>query len=229
MKNVNVEEPASTIVENNTQKNDKLSKEDSHEQLSKDISEEIVINSTESDNKVYNFPPLDLLNVNNISNMNKDDKKDLLNSAAKLEDTLNSFGVDAKVIQVTKGPSVTRYELQPHSGVKVSKIVNLADDIALSLAAKGVRIEAPIPGKAAVGIEVPNKELIPVYLREVLDSEEFTNSKKKIAFALGKDISGNCVVSDLSKMPHLLIAGATGSGKSVCINTLIISILYKYS
>lgn len=229
MKNVNVDEPASTIVENNTQKNDKLSKEDSHEQLSKDISEEIVINSTESDNKVYNFPPLDLLNVNNISNMNKDDKKDLLNSAAKLEDTLNSFGVDAKVIQVTKGPSVTRYELQPHSGVKVSKIVNLADDIALSLAAKGVRIEAPIPGKAAVGIEVPNKELIPVYLREVLDSEEFTNSKKKIAFALGKDISGNCVVSDLSKMPHLLIAGATGSGKSVCINTLIISILYKYS
>lgn len=234
MKNVNVEEASTSTVESNVQKNEKVvkavkdAKEDSHEQLSKEISEEIVINSTESD-KVYNFPTLDLLNLNNISNMNKDDKKDLLNSAAKLEDTLNSFGVEAKVIQVTKGPSVTRYELQPHSGVKVSKIVNLADDIALSLAAKGVRIEAPIPGKAAVGIEVPNKELIPVYLREVLDSEEFTNSKKNIAFALGKDISGNCVVSDLSKMPHLLIAGATGSGKSVCINTLIISILFKYS
>jgi len=232
MKNVNLEEASSPAAENNvqkkSQKNVKAAKEESHEQLSKEISEEIVLNSTETD-KVYNFPTLDLLNVNNISNMNKDDKKDLLNSAAKLEDTLSSFGVEAKVIQVTKGPSVTRYELQPHSGVKVSKIVNLADDIALGLAAKGVRIEAPIPGKAAVGIEVPNKELIPVYLREVLDSEEFTTGKKNIAFALGKDISGNCVVSDLSKMPHLLIAGATGSGKSVCINTLIISILFKYS
>ncbi|NLZ48214.1 MAG: DNA translocase FtsK [Clostridiales bacterium] len=226
MKNVNVENSSYSTLDSNLEKK---AKGDTHDKLSKEISEEIVIHSTESDKKEYNFPSLDLLNINNISNMNKDDKKDLLNSAAKLEDTLNSFGVDAKVIQVTKGPSVTRYELQPHSGVKVSKIVNLADDIALSLAAKGVRIEAPIPGKSAVGIEVPNKELIPVYLREVLDSDEFTNSKKNIAFALGKDISGNCVVSDLSKMPHLLIAGATGSGKSVCINTLIISILYKYS
>ncbi len=132
-------------------------------------------------------------------------------------------------MQVSRGPSVTRFELQPNAGVKVSKIVNLADDIALNLAASGVRIEAPIPGKSAVGIEVPNKSLTPVYLREVIEGDEFQKFDDGLAFALGKDISGSCVVSDLSKMPHLLIAGATGSGKSVCINTLIISILYKYS
>ncbi len=133
------------------------------------------------------------------------------------------------MLQVTKGPSVTRFELQPKAGIKVSKIVNLSDDIALSLAARGVRIEAPIPGKAAIGIEIPNKDLTPVFLREVIESEEFNHSKSNLAFALGKDISGKCIVTDLSKMPHLLIAGATGSGKSVCINTLIISLLYKYS
>ncbi len=132
-------------------------------------------------------------------------------------------------MQVSRGPSVTRFELQPNAGVKVSKIVNLADDIALNLAASGVRIEAPIPGKSAVGIEVPNKSLTPVYLREVIEGDDFQKFDDGLAFALGKDISGSCVVSDLSKTPHLLIAGATGSGKSVCINTLIISILYKYS
>ncbi len=182
-------------------------------------------------NKVYAYehPTPDLLhkNINNISK--NGDKKELLNSANKLQETLGSFGVEAKVIQVTKGPSVTRFELQPHVGVKVSKIVNLADDIALNLAASGVRIEAPIPGKAAVGIEVPNKELSAVFLREVIESEEFTTSKKNLAFSLGKDIAGNCVVGDLTKMPHLLIAGATGSGKSVCINTILISLLYKYT
>ncbi len=179
-------------------------------------------------NDEYTFPSVELLNINNLLKMNKDDKKDLINNASKLVDTLKSFGVEAKVVQVTKGPSVTRFELQPNAGVKVSKIVNLSDDIALSLAASGVRIEAPIPGKAAIGIEVPNKELTPVFLREVIESPEFTGSKKNLAFCLGKDISGNCVVADLSKMPHVLIAGATGSGKSVCINTLIISLLYKY-
>ena len=180
-------------------------------------------------NVEYKFPPVNLLNQNVQAKLNKEDKKELLNNANKLEETLNSFGVEAKVLQVTKGPSVTRFELQPNAGVKVSKIVNLADDIALNLAASGVRIEAPIPGKSAVGIEVPNSELMPVLLREVIESKEFTNTNKNIAFCLGKDIGGNCVVSDLTKMPHLLIAGATGSGKSVCINTLIISILYKYS
>ena len=180
-------------------------------------------------NYEYVYPSPELLhkNVNGVGKSG--DKKELLVSANKLQDTLASFGVEAKVVQVTKGPSVTRFELQPHVGVKVSKIVNLADDIALNLAASGVRIEAPIPGKAAVGIEVPNKELSAVFFREVIESEEFTESKKNLAFALGKDIGGNCVVGDLTKMPHLLIAGATGSGKSVCINTLLMSMLYKYS
>lgn len=180
-------------------------------------------------NYEYTYPSPELLNRNINGGSKSGDKKELLGSANKLQDTLASFGVEAKVVQVTKGPSVTRFELQPHVGVKVSKIVNLADDIALNLAASGVRIEAPIPGKAAVGIEVPNKELSAVFFREVIESEEFTASTKNLSFALGKDIGGNCVVGDLTKMPHLLIAGATGSGKSVCINTLLMSLLYKYS
>ncbi|OPJ61820.1 FtsK/SpoIIIE family DNA translocase [Clostridium oryzae] len=198
-----------------------------NDEISRELSQKL--QSPAGDSIEYKFPSVDLLNENKMVKTNKEDKRGLLASAEKLEETLNSFGVDAKVIQVTKGPSVIRYELQPSAGVKVSKIVNLSDDIALSLAARGVRIEAPIPGKSAVGIEVPNKELIPVYLREVLESDEFTASNKNISFALGKDIGGKCVVTDLSKMPHLLIAGATGSGKSVCINTLIISLLYKAS
>ncbi|MDK2810184.1 MAG: segregation ATPase FtsK/SpoIIIE, family [Petroclostridium sp.] len=175
----------------------------------------------------YSFPPIDLLNIDNQVSRQKDSANDLRNNAKKLVDTLKSFGVEAKVLQVSRGPSVTRYELQPSVGVKVSKIVNLADDIALNLAASGVRIEAPIPGKAAIGIEVPNKEVTPVYLREVIESEEFSQYPSKLALALGKDIAGKAVVADISRMPHLLIAGATGSGKSVCINTLITSILYK--
>jgi DNA segregation ATPase FtsK/SpoIIIE, S-DNA-T family len=198
------------------------------EAINRELNEKIIQSST-TQVKEYERPSSELLNTNNLLKMNRDDKKELLNNASRLEDTLSSFGVEAKVIQVTKGPSVTRFELQPNSGVKVSKIVNLSDDIALGLAARGVRIEAPIPGKAAVGIEVPNKELTPVYLREVIESDEFINAKKNLAYCLGKDIAGNCVVADLSKMPHVLIAGATGSGKSVCINTLIVSLLYKYS
>lgn len=179
--------------------------------------------------KEYVHPSLELLKTNASTKLNSSDKKELIESANKLEEILSNFGVDAKVTQVTKGPSVTRFELQPSPGVKVSKIVNLSDDIALGLAASGIRIEAPIPGKAAVGIEVPNRKQTAVFLREVLENEEFIESKKKLAFALGKDISGKCVVGDLSKMPHTLIAGATGSGKSVCINSLIISLLYKYN
>jgi S-DNA-T family DNA segregation ATPase FtsK/SpoIIIE len=147
----------------------------------------------------------------------------------KLIDTLASFGVGAKVLNVSKGPTVTRYELQPNAGVKVSKILSLSDDIALNLAATGVRIEAPIPGKAAVGIEIPNKNNVPVLLRDVIESEEFKNYPSKLAFAVGKDIAGNVVVGDIAKMPHLLIAGCHRYSKSVCINTLIISILYKAS
>lgn len=184
---------------------------------------------SESQESLYNYPKVDLLKQNIQSKLNREDKKELINSANKLEETLNSFGVEAKVMQVSKGPSVTRFEVQPSPGVKVSKIVNLSDDIALGLAATGVRIEAPIPGKSVIGIEVPNRVLTPVYLREVIESIEFKNSKDKLCFSLGKDIGGNCIVSDLTKMPHLLIAGATGSGKSVCINTMVISLLYKYS
>jgi len=198
--------------------------------IKQELEQEIQLNSVQTKpNYKYEYPTLELLNENITSKMNKNDKKELLNNANKLQETLSSFGVEAKVIQVTKGPSVTRFELQPNAGVKVSKIVNLADDIALNLASSGVRIEAPIPGKAAVGIEVPNKELSAVYLREVIESNEFLATNKNLSFSLGKDIGGNCVVSDLTKMPHLLVAGATGSGKSVCINSLIISLLYKYS
>lgn len=174
----------------------------------------------------YVFPPMDILGQKPQTSSGET-KTDMIANAKKLEETLSSFGVEAKVMQINKGPTVTRYELAPSQGVKVSKIVNLADDIALNLAATGIRIEAPIPGKAAVGIEVPNKETQSVYLRSVLESDAFKKFPSKLAFALGEDIAGNAIVTDIGKMPHLLIAGATGSGKSVCINTLITSILYK--
>ncbi len=174
----------------------------------------------------YEFPPIELLGVN--ANADKNfDKKAIHATAVKLQKTLSSFGVDAKVTNITKGPTVTRYELSPNTGVKVSKIVNLADDIALNLAAKSIRIEAPIPGKAAVGIEVPNPEPESVFLREVIESKEFKHSNSNLAYSLGKDAAGDIIVGDIAKMPHMLIAGATGSGKSVCINSLIVSILYK--
>ncbi len=153
--------------------------------------------------------------------------KDITDNVRILEETLDNFGVKARVTQVSRGPSITRYEIQPPPGIKVSRIVNLADDIALSLAAPQVRIEAPIPGKAAVGIEVPNEEISMVIMREVLETKLFQNSDSKLTVALGKDIAGNPIVADLSKMPHLLIAGATGSGKSVCMNAIIASILFK--
>ncbi|VYT73149.1 cell division protein FtsK [Clostridium tertium] len=197
------------------------------EVVSKEIEESLTDEKKEE--KPYVNPPIDLLNVNNKTKFKKEDKRDLLENASKLVGILNDFGVDANVKQVTKGPSVTRYEIQPSPGVKVSKIVNLQDDIALGLAASGVRMEAPIPGKAAIGIEVPNSEQTPVFLREVLDNKDFQTSNNKLAFALGKDIAGKSVIGDLATMPHTLIAGATGSGKSVCINTLIVSLLYKYS
>ncbi|MCR4434332.1 MAG: DNA translocase FtsK [Clostridiales bacterium] len=178
----------------------------------------------------YNYPPFDLLKDNTETDINlKQYRNTAIELARKLEETLLSFGVDAKVINISRGPAVTRYELQPSPGVKVSKIVSLSDDIALNLAASGVRIEAPIPGKAAIGIEVPNKEVTPVLLREVVGSQEFIRCPSRLAFALGKDISGESIIADIAKMPHLLIAGATGSGKSVCINSLIISLLYKAS
>ncbi|MDI9475916.1 MAG: DNA translocase FtsK [Natronincolaceae bacterium] len=176
----------------------------------------------------YKLPGTELLNEV-VSQPSKEDKRKIISKAKILEDTLYNFGVEAKVVQVHKGPTITRYELQPSAGVKVSKIVNLSDDIALNLAAQAIRIEAPIPGKAAIGIEIPNEDISTVALKEVLDSSNYKNSTFNLPFALGKDVSGTSIVTDISKMPHLLIAGATGSGKSVCINVLILSILYNSS
>ena len=175
--------------------------------------------------KAYQYPRISLLKRG--SKQSGESDAHLRETAMKLQQTLQNFGVNVTVTNVSCGPSVTRYELQPEMGVKVSKIVGLADDIKLNLAAADIRIEAPIPWKAAVGIEVPNKENSAVMLRDLLESKEFKNSASKISFAAGKDIGGKVVVADIAKMPHLLIAGATGSGKSVCINTLIMSILYK--
>ena len=188
--------------------------------------EEIVEEIEESEKRVYLLPPIDCLNMpkeSNASNL----EAELKQTAKKLEETLSSFGVETRTVGICSGPSVTRYEIQPAAGVKISKITNLADDIALNLAASGVRIEAPIPNKAAVGIEVPNKNRRMVTMREVVDQPQYKNAKSKLNVALGKDITGEFVYSDLSKMPHLLIAGTTGSGKSVCLNSMIVSILYN--
>ena len=174
----------------------------------------------------YKLPPLNLLNKGS-RKANTDNGQKLRETALRLQQTLHTFGVNVTVTDISQGPAVTRYELQPEVGVKVSKIVNLADDIKLNLAATDIRIEAPIPGKAAVGIEVPNSENSAVALRDLLESEEFQNFDSKLAFAVGKDIGGKTVVTDIAKMPHMLIAGSTGSGKSVCINTIIMSLLYK--
>ena len=174
----------------------------------------------------YKKPPVDLLELPERAN-NEGANEELKRKAKILDETLKNFGVDARVVQVTQGPAVTRYEVQPNIGVKVSKIVQLSDDIALNLQAKSIRMEAPIPGKAAVGIEVENSVVNKVTLREIISSKEFKKQKSKIAFAVGKDIAGNPIVGNLKEMPHLLIAGATGSGKSVCINSIITSILYK--
>lgn len=174
----------------------------------------------------YKFPPLTLLKEAKAQNAAAL-SAELDNTATRLVDTLKSFGVETRIVDISRGPTVTRYELQPSAGVKISKITNLADDIALNLATAGVRIEAPIPNKAAVGIEVPNKASAVVGVRGILESPVFTSAKSKLTVALGRDIGGNAVVTDIAKMPHGLIAGATGSGKSVCINSIIISILYK--
>jgi len=174
----------------------------------------------------YQLPALSLLQKT-IRLKDPQGRRELVSQADVLEDTLASFGIEAKVINVHRGPTITRFEIQPAAGVKVSRIVSLADDLALSLAATGVRIEAPIPGKSAIGLEVANKSKATVYLREVLETEEFLSNSSKLAIALGKDIAGDPVVADLMEIPHLLIAGATGSGKSVCLNAIITSLLYK--
>lgn len=194
-------------------------------EIAKEVAEDIDRNLETTTEGEYIFPPVELLNYIP-QNETLSGLEELKQNAEKLIDTLRSFNIEARVINVSRGPSVTRYELQPSTGVRVSKITNLADDIALQLAATAVRIEAPIPGKSAIGIEVPNKDTATVQLRELIDSDEFKESKSKLSVALGKNISGENIVIDLAKMPHLMIAGATGSGKSVCVNSMLMSILF---
>ncbi|WP_445330230.1 DNA translocase FtsK [Tepidibacter sp. Z1-5] len=213
-------------LEDNNIKQSNLKNIDKEQDNDKEKEVKVVTNSDVENFSDYEIPSVELLKEST-NNVDVKDKKQILKNAKLLEQTLKDFGVEASINQVTKGPTITRYEIQPKAGVKVSKIVGLVDDIALSLAAKSIRIEAPIPGKAAVGIEVPNEQVQIVTLREVIESKEFTNNESKLSFSLGKDISGMPIITDISKMPHLLIAGATGSGKSVCVNTLINSILYK--
>lgn len=177
--------------------------------------------------KKYLLPPIDLLNKGTVKANDPATATELKEKADTLIGTLKSFGVTARIVAIQRGPRVTRYEIQPAAGVKVSKITNLSDDIALNLAAAGVRIEAPIPGKAAIGIEIPNTNQDVVSLREIIESKEFQTAKSKLAFAVGKDIAGNIIIGDVAKMPHMIIAGTTGSGKSVCTNSIIMSILYR--
>lgn len=212
-------EPEETVV---THKKTRQSENEIESGIS-DIEKEIEMKADEGRKHV--FPPVTLLKQ--IAAKQGDSRQHLQETANKLQQTLKNFGVNVTITNVSCGPAVTRYELQPEMGVKVSKIVNLADDIKLNLAAADIRIEAPIPGKAAVGIEVPNKENVVVSFRELIESQEFKASESKLSFCVGRDIGGKVVVTDIAKMPHLLIAGATGSGKSVCINTIIMSILYK--
>lgn len=201
---------------------------EAEKEIEREISESSQNGIVITDGNTYKFPPVSLLKPPNFENAAAT-SADLDSTAAHLVDTLRSFGVETRIVDISRGPTVTRYELQPCAGVKISKITNLADDIALNLATAGVRIEAPIPNKAAVGIEVPNKQSSVVGVREIIESPLFTGSKSKLTVALGRDIGGNAVVTDIAKMPHGLIAGATGSGKSVCINSIIMSILYKTS
>ena len=197
------------------------------EEVKEDKSKEVLTleHTLTVEDQNYEFPPIEFLNEGKATAKNS--KKAITDTASKLQRTLHSFGVSAKVENVSVGPTITRYELKPAEGVRVSKIANLADDIALNLAAESIRIEAPIPGKQAVGIEIPNKEKDMVALRDIIADEKFQKAKSKLAFAVGRDAAGETIVADIAKMPHVLIAGSTGSGKSVCINTLITSIIYK--
>ena len=214
-------EPISKVTEKFISKINDTSEE--KEKISEQNFQPLNENSSAGD---YKFPSIELLNKS-VTPKENEITNELNNNGMILVDTLKSFNVQTKIVDINRGPAVTRYELQPAAGVKISKITTLADDIALNLAASGVRIEAPIPGKAAVGIEVPNKVVSVVNMRELIASEKFRSSKSKLTVVLGRDISGNIAITDLVKMPHLLIAGSTGSGKSVCINSFIISILYN--
>lgn len=223
--NIVTEDQINIKMANNNEEQTSLFKK--QEEIKEDKSKEILTleHALTVEDENYEFPPVEFLTPGKTAT--KMGKKAVTDTANKLQKTLYSFGVSAKVENVSVGPTITRYELKPAEGVRVSKIANLTDDIALSLAAETIRIEAPIPGKQAVGIEIPNKEKEIVHLRDIIDSNEFKNAKSKLSFALGKNAAGEAIVTDIAKMPHVLIAGSTGSGKSVCINTLITSIIYK--
>ena len=221
----NKDNKAQGAVEQKNENQDELFTEQTEEKVDKTKQVLTLDHTMVVEDVEYEFPPIELLQAP--SSKKAIAKKALTDTASKLQKTLYSFGVSAKVENVSVGPAITRYELKPAEGVRVSKIANLADDIALNLAAESIRIEAPIPGKQAVGIEIPNKEKEVVLLREIIDTPEFQEAEAKTAFALGKDAAGDVIVTDIAKMPHVLIAGSTGSGKSVCINTLITSIIYK--
>ena len=215
----------STLASNKIQTEDELDMPDAP--TAADIQHEIAEQKTEA--VTYTFPPIELLkNVDNEANA-AEAEAEMKTNADTLVDTLKSFGVQTRIVDIHRGPTVTRYELQPSAGVKISKITSLADDIALNLAAAGVRIEAPIPGKAAVGVEVPNRVKDIVTIREMIESPEFAANKSKLSFVVGKNIDGDIMIGDIAKMPHLIIAGTTGSGKSVCTNSIIMSILYNAS
>jgi S-DNA-T family DNA segregation ATPase FtsK/SpoIIIE len=221
-KNVSLKLSNENIYKGNLDKKDKEKEiTEKENQEHENIKKPILVN-----NEGYKLPSIDLLNIN-INKNQINEKKEAIESADILLRTLNDFGIDCKLVQINRGPTITRYELQPAPGVKVNKILNLSKDIALSLAKSDLRIEAPIPGKAAVGIEVPNNEKSNVFLRELFESSEYKKEDVSIPFVVGKDIAGKNIVADITAMPHLLIAGATGSGKSVCINSLLMSILYK--
>ena len=225
-KGISKASPTSANVTSGSEKDDLFTQKDIQKEEKKQEVLQLEHGTLVSEELKYEFPPIELLSKV-VNGEDRNSKKSLLATAEKLRRTLYSFGVSAKVENVSVGPAITRYELAPAEGVRVSKIANLADDIALSLEAETIRIEAPIPGKHTVGIEVPNKAKTIVALRDIIESDTFVDSKSKLAFALGKDVAGEIEVTDIAKMPHLLIAGSTGSGKSVCINTLVTSIVYK--
>lgn len=220
-----VEEPKEVLNPNEIESNLFVQKAEEKEEKVHEVLQ-LEHNTIVSEDENYEYPPVELLKQGENKGL-KGGKKTLTDTATKLQKTLYSFGVSAKVENVSVGPAITRYELKPAEGVRVSKIAKLSDDIALNLAAESIRIEAPIPGKQAVGIEIPNREKEVVHLREIIESIAFEDAESKVSVALGKDIAGEAVVADIGKMPHVLIAGSTGSGKSVCINTLITSIIYK--
>lgn len=217
--------PATLAASPEQNNNEKISSQEVQKQTQQVEHEISSIQQEQEQKPSYVFPPMNLLTADRQGSTNG--TAELKLTAEKIVETLSSFGVATQLVDVSQGPTVTRYELAPQAGVKISKITNLSDDIALSLAASGVRIEAPIPGKAAVGIEVPNKNIRTVYLRSIIENDSFKNAKSKLTFSLGCDLGGQKIVADISKMPHMLIAGSTGSGKSVCINSLIVSLLYK--